>query len=192
MTIPEPIKVTLAITEVFETLGIRYFIGGSMATAAHGVARSTLDVDLIADISESDIDAFDEALGEGFFVDIQMIRNAIRRKASFNIIHKETFFKIDVFPTKGRPFDQSQFKRRTSYPLTGETDQAAYIATPEDNILAKLEWYRLGGEVSDRQWLDILNVVRIQGDRLDRVYLEKWATELQVNDLLITVFAQTS
>jgi hypothetical protein len=180
----EPIAVTMKVVDVLETLGIPYFIGGSMATAVHGVARATMDVDLVADLESRQIGPLIVSLGEDFFADEQMIRSAVKRGISFNLIHKATMFKVDIFPSKNRPFEQSQFKRRVAYTLADDLKETAYVASPEDNILAKLEWYRLGGEVSDRQWQDILNVIKIQGDRLDQVYLEKWADQLKVSDLL--------
>jgi hypothetical protein len=180
----EPIAVTMKVVDVLETLGIPYFIGGSMATAVHGVARATMDVDLVADLESRQIGPLIVSLGEDFFADEQMIRSAVKRGISFNLIHKATMFKVDIFPSKNRPFEQSQFKRRVAYTLADDLKETAYVASPEDNILAKLEWYRLGGEVSDRQWQDILNVIKIQGDRLDRAYLEKWANQLEVSDLL--------
>jgi hypothetical protein len=180
----EPIAVTMKVVDVLETLDIPYFIGGSMATAVHGVARATMDVDLVADLEPRQIGPLIVSLGEDFFADEQMIRSAVKRGISFNLIHKATMFKVDIFPSKNRPFEQSQFKRRVAYTLADDLEETAYVASPEDNILAKLEWYRLGGEVSDRQWQDILNVIKIQGDRLDQVYLEKWADQLEVGDLL--------
>lgn len=84
-----------------------------------------------------------------------MIQEAVLRQSSFNLIHRETFFKVDVFVRSTEPFDQAQFSRRKAYPLSPDAQETAYFATPEDNILAKLHWYRLGGEVSDRQWNDV-------------------------------------
>lgn len=181
----EPIQVTLLVADALESFGIRYFIGGSMATAVHGVARATMDVDLVVDLSEDDIPGLLSVLGDDFFVDEQMIAGALQSGISFNMIHKETMFKVDVFPLKNRPFDLSQLERRVAYELASEPTRKAYIASPEDNILSKLEWYRLGGEISDRQWIDVLNVLRIQGADIDIAYLKKWAKKLNLLDLLV-------
>ena len=186
----EPILVTLLVTEALEALHIPYFIGGSLATAVHGVARATMDVDLVADIYQEQIHPLLDALGSDFFADREMIMNAIQQGISFNIIHKETMFKVDIFPAKNRAYDHSQFKRRSAYMLAEDPQRQAYVASPEDNILSKLEWYRLGGEISDRQWQDVLNVLKIQGDRIDREYLVHWAEALGVSDLLARVFEQ--
>ena len=180
----EPILVTLLVTKAFKSLDIPYFISGSLATAVHGMARATMDVDLVADIQSSHIQPLLNTLGEVFYTDDEMITNAIRQRISFNLIHKETMFKVDVFPAKDRAFNRSQFERREAYALANEPERKAFIASPEDNILSKLEWYRLGGEISDRQWQDVLNVLKIQGERIDRTYLEYWAVQLDVSDLL--------
>lgn len=188
----EPILVTLLVVDAFDALNIPYFIGGSLATAVHGVARATMDVDLVADIQVEQIPQLLQVLGEAFFADNQMIENAISQGMSFNLIHKETIFKVDIFPVKNRAFDRSQFERRTAYALADEPERMAYVASPEDNILAKLEWYRLGGEVSDRQWQDILNVLKIQGERIDRTYLQHWAEQLMVSNLLQRALEQAT
>jgi len=180
----EPIRVTLLVVKVLNDLSIPYFVGGSLATAVHGVARATMDVDMVADVRAEHAQPLVDALGQDFYADTALIRNAVRGRSSFNVIHKPTMFKVDVFIPKGRPFDRSQFARRIAQSLTEEEADQIYIASPEDNILAKLQWYRLGGEVSDRQWRDVLNVVRIQDERLDRTYLRRWASELGVADLL--------
>lgn len=180
----EPILVTLLMVEALEKLNIPYFIGGSLATAVHGVARATMDVDLVANIQSHQIKSLISSLGDAFFADEQMIHNSVSNGMSFNIIHRDTMFKVDIFPSKARAFDRSQFERRVAYTLSDESSQTAYIASPEDNILSKLEWYRMGREISDRQWQDVLNVLKIQGEGIDRAYLESWASELGVSDLL--------
>jgi hypothetical protein len=180
----EPILVTLQVVEVLECLQMPYIIGGSLATAVHGVARATMDVDLLVDIQTKEAATLAQQLGDDFYADIPMMESSIQQGMSFNLIHKETMFKVDIFPKSKHPFDQSQLERRISLPLSIEPERNAYIASPEDNILAKLDWYRQGGEVSDRQWQDVINVIRIQGDQLDRAYLQKWAIQLGVEDLL--------
>ena len=113
-----------------------------------------------------------------------MIAGAIQRHASFNIIHRETMFKVDVFIPSPRPFLQSQLARAQRQTFTLKAKVSAKFASPEDTILSKLEWYRLGGEVSDRQWRDILGVMKTRSEQLDIAYMRKWAKELKVGDLL--------
>ena len=182
--LPEPILVTLKVVSVFEQLGIPYLIGGSFASAVHGVVRATMDVDLVADIQPSQVSTMVMQLEKEFYINGDMILDAIRHTSSFNLIHLETMFKVDVFILKQRPFDLNQMRRRISQSVGDSPDEQAYFCTAEDIILAKLEWYRAGGEISERQWRDILGVIEIQSDRLDFDYLKKWSTALDVQDLL--------
>jgi hypothetical protein len=180
----EPLSITLLVIEAFEKLNVTYLIGGSLASALHGTARSTLDTDLVADLSPEKVNRLVEMLRQDFYIDQGMILDAIEHHSSFNVIHLKTAFKVDVFITKSRAFDQIQFQRRRLEVVANEPERRAYVTTAEDIILVKLEWYRLGGEVSDRQWRDILGVLKVQAGRLDLEYLRKWADELRVTDLL--------
>ncbi|MBC7876963.1 MAG: hypothetical protein H7Y59_07305 [Anaerolineales bacterium] len=180
----EPIQVTLQVVDALEQIGIKYVIGGSLASALHGVARATMDSDIITDFREEHVDPFVQALKSTFYVDEEMIRDAIRHHQSFNIIHLKTFFKVDIFISKEREFDRQQISRRLAYVLSSDPEQSAYVASAEDTILAKLEWYRMGGEVSDRQWRDILGVIKVQAGKLDMDYLGQGANLLNVAGLL--------
>ena len=113
-----------------------------------------------------------------------MIRKAIQAQRSFNIIHLESFFRVDIFVSKKREFDHLQMARRSPHVLSTEPEQSAYVASAENTILAKLEWYQIGGEVSDRQWRDILGVMKVQAGKLDLEYLQRGAKSLRVTDFL--------
>ena len=180
----EPVEVTLKVTNILEELGVPYLIGGSLASTLYGLVRTTQDSDIITEMRPEHIPPFVAALEDEFYIDDQMIASAIQRNSSFNIIHRETIFKVDVFIPRPRPFLKSQLIRAQKQTFTFATEVSANFATPEDTILAKLEWYRLGGETSDRQWRDILGVLKTRAAELDLDYLQKWATELKVNDLL--------
>jgi hypothetical protein len=184
MKLPDIIEVALKVIKVFEKLGIPYHIGGSLASSAFGTARSTLDVDIVADIKPGQAFDISENLKEEFYVDSDMILDAIQKQSSFNLIHLDTVFKVDIFPLKHDPYNQQAFSRRFQKALSEDASRQLFFATPEDIILHKLTWYKAGEEVSDRQWNDVLGVMKVQGDQLDMVYLDRWAKELSVSELL--------
>jgi hypothetical protein len=165
-------------------------IGGSFASSAHGFARATMDVDLLATIDTNQAALLVREIGSDFYADEQSIVRAIRAGRHFNIIHVDTGFKIDIFVAKPDGFDEKQLERKQLKVINDEPELKAYVATAEDTILAKLKWYRLGNEVSDRQWQDVIGIFKIQGDRLDLSYLGQWAKSLGVSDLLEKALAQ--
>jgi len=168
----------------FEKLGIEYYIGGSVASSAYGVARATMDVDIVANVEAGQVDRFVEVLETDYYIDAGMIREAIRRSTSFNLIHLETMIKIDVFIAKDQPYDSEAFARRQADTLDEESSRKFYLSSPEDVVLNKLQWYQKGGSVSEQQWRDVLGVLKVQGDKLDLEYLKYWASRLNLSDLL--------
>lgn len=186
----EATRVTLLVTQTLERLGILYAVGGSLASSLHGVMRSTLDVDIVADVRLEHIQPLAAALAHEFYVDAEMIREAIARHGSFNLIHYETAFKVDIFVCKPRDFDRMQLERRQKVHLATDLSTSIYVVSPEDIVLAKLEWYRLGNQVSDRQWRDIVGVLKTRQGELNLAYLRKWAHTLEVGDLLERALAE--
>jgi hypothetical protein len=180
----EPVEVTLKVTGVFEKLGVPYLIGGSLASTLYGMVRTTQDSDIVAEMRLEHLQPFVSALQQEFYMDDEMIAESLQRNSSFNIIHRETMFKVDVFIPRTRPFLQSQLARAQKQTFTFESEVSAKFASPEDTILSKLEWYRMGGEVSERQWRDILGILKTRSGELDLAYMQKWAKELEVEDLL--------
>lgn len=180
----EAISVTLQVTETLERLGVRYAIGGSLASAVYGVMRATMDADIVANLRPEQAALLVQALGNAFYADQAAIEQAIRRRASFNLLHLDTMFKVDVFVAKDRLLDQAQLSRRQLQQLSLESQRNAYVVSPEDIVLSKLEWYHLGGGVSDRQWQDILGVLKVQGEQLDLDYLRRMAVDMGITNLL--------
>jgi hypothetical protein len=170
---------------VFSGLGISYYIGGSVASSAFGKARSTLDVDIIAKISIAEVKPLVDGLKDIFYISETAILDAIRNSASFNIIHLETMLKVDIFILKKREYDQQAFARKLEDHIDEENPESTFfIASPEDTILNKLEWYLAGGEVSERQWGDVIGVLKVQADKLNLGYMRLWAEKLRVGPLL--------
>jgi hypothetical protein len=100
------------------------------------------------------------------------------------VIDLEVFFKVDVFVSKGRAYDREALARRGREEVKSTPPISAYIASAEDILLAKLEWFRAGGQASERQWRDILGICKLQMFALDDAYLRHWARDLKVLDLL--------
>jgi hypothetical protein len=184
---PDIMAAMLPVIDVFEQLGINYHVGGSVASSIYGIPRTTLDADIVADIRPEYVHLLVNKLKPGYYIDEDSVRDAIRRRSSFNAIHLNTMLKVDVFIVKTRSFDQEAV-RRTQQRILEENNRPVYLASPEDVILNKLEWYKMGGGVSDRQWNDILGVLKVQGAALDFAYLRKWAAALDVTELLNRAF----
>lgn len=183
MTEPvDPIETALAIGRVLEALNIPYTVGGSIASSFAGEPRATVDIDIVAEIHDGHVDALVSAVSGTFYVDAGALRRAVRARSSANLIHQATQLKVDLFVAGGTPLDRRQIARRLAVDL-GD-GRLLYVHPPEDILLQKLRWYRLGGEVSDRQWRDIAAIVRVQGRRLQSEYLREGARVLAVSDLL--------
>jgi hypothetical protein len=184
MVVAEPIQITRRIAKAFESLGISYFIGGSLASSLHGIPRATQDVDIVADIRKEHVDLLVAALKDEFYIDADMINEAIQRNASFNVLHFATMFKVDIFIPKGDKLSKEEIYRREQYPVSGDPSDYLFLASAEDVILQKLYWYQKGDCVSERQWNDILGILQVQSEKLDRTYLINGALQRGVSGLL--------
>jgi hypothetical protein len=174
------------VADAFDQLGIRYCIGGSIASGIHGEYRSTNDADFVADILPEHIASLVRTLKGEFYIDPDMMRGALRVRGSFNLIHLHTAYKVDVYVPKNRLFDRVEIERSQlqPIPLADGVVWQAPVASAEDTVLAKLDWYRQGGEASDRQWRDIIYILRLREAELDMAYLRQGAAWLGVTDLL--------
>ena len=170
------------LTAALTALGIRFLVGGSLASSAHGVVRATLDGDLVALIFPPHAKMLAKALGPGWYADVEMMRQAIQEGRSFNLIHVANAMKYDIFPAS-TAFHEAQLDRAAPAPLPLEGAALCPVATPEDILLAKLQWYRDGGEVSDRKWSDIGGLIAIN-TAMDWEYVNSWAARLGVTALL--------
>jgi len=177
------VRALASVVDALDALGRTYRVGGSVASSALGVPRSTLDVDIVCELRDEDVASFVAALRAAYYVDEDMVRDAIRRRASFNVVHLDTMMKVDVFVARGGAYDRVALSRVVRKALD-ESARAYDLATAEDIVLRKLEWYRLGNEISQRQWRDVIGVLQVQRGSLDRAYLEHWARELGLEALL--------
>ena len=186
MTAPsELLDALMPVVDAFNKLGAAYYVGGSVASGAFGEFRATNDVDVVADLKAGHAQLLVDALGAAYYADVESINDAVRRRASFNLIHFDTMLKIDIFVLRPRTYDQEALRRRMRRRMSTAADAPEVdFASPEDVILAKLDWFKQGGGVSDRQWRDVQGVLRVQSTALDFVYMRHWAAVLAVDDLL--------
>lgn len=193
MPISDPTVAFERLLAALDHLGVRYVVGGSLASFIRGTGRATMHIDLVVELGPAQAETFALALQGEFYADADMIREALDRGISFNVIHFKSSYKFDLFPVASE-FERSQLARGAVVDASpfDTTPLRFRVASPEDIILAKLAWFHKGGCVSARQWNDVLGVVRIQGDRLDRAYLNEWAERLAVRELLDDALRQGS
>ncbi len=177
------VESALALVKILDDLDIPYMVGGSMACIVWGEPRFTQDVDFVMALKPIHIAPFVLALGGDWYWDQSTIEDAIRLRSSFNLIHLAQMVKVDVFVPPEGGFDASKWDRVLQAPLT-DSGQELGITSPEDILLQKLDWFRKGGEASEQQWRDVLSLLRIRGERLDESYMNHWAHELGLQDLL--------
>lgn len=181
---PEALRVALEVIGLLERLGVDYHLGGSYASSIHGVPRQTQDVDLVVDLDEASVEALLVRLPDGYYSDLDSARDAVQRRRSFNLIHLASGVKLDLFVSGAEPFDREELSRSREVRLPSAPERPLRVKSAEDTILRKLQWFRLGGEVSERQWDDVQGILDSQGAALDFDYLGRWATALGLEDLL--------
>jgi len=186
-----PLGETLrALASVLDRLKIPYAIGGSLASAARGLYRATNDADLVAAIGTHQAALLATALGREWYADPDQIRDAIRSGRSFNVVYLQFSQKVDIFPAT-EEFHSVQLQRATAEAPFRDDETLYPITSAEDILLAKLRWYKDGGEVSDRQWQDIMGIVAVNLE-LDKEYLRTWAARLGVQALLARALTPTN
>jgi hypothetical protein len=180
----EPLEILRDVTSRLDRLKIPYMVGGSFAGSFYGFARNTQDADLVVAMQPDSVDEFVRAFSGDFYLDRNMIVEALKRRASFNIIHLASSFKFDFFMLRLGRFDQESFSRRLLRNIDPARNFDAFVQSAEDTVLAKLEWYRMGGGVSEIQWRDVLGILKTQAETADLSYMQRWAQELGIADLL--------
>ena len=168
------------VVEALDAAGIKHMVTGSFASTFHGEPRMTQDIDVVIDPDVSTIALFVGQFDpDTFYVDDAV--SATERRGMFNVIDVTTGWKVDLIIRKDRAFSEEEFSRRLAVRIA---DVATYVASAEDTILSKLEWSAKSG--SERQLRDVVSVIQIQRATLDFDYLQHWATELGIADLLQT------
>ena len=178
----DSIRVLLQVTDMLERLQIPYAVEGTLGSSDYGIARSSLDADIIADMHLEHVEPFIDALAVDFYVDHHMIEDAIARRGSFTLVNYASKFNVDIFIPKLRPFDQMQLKRRQASVVSANPPREVFMTSPEDAILSKLERSRVAADGSNRVWKGVLDPSKAVD--LDLTYLRHWARELKVEDLL--------
>jgi hypothetical protein len=187
----DPLSLAFRIARLLEELDIPYAVAGAVASTIHGEPRATEDLGLIAAVEPRLVDALISKLGSDYYVPTGHLRHAVTHGGSFNVIHLASVRKIDIFVAAADPFTRQELERRALLTIPEHEGRRLWIASPEDVLLHKLRWYADGGSVSDRQWRDVLGIVKVQGRRLDRAYLARWADILGVSPLLQRVWRET-
>lgn len=175
MTEGDPIDVVVSVAEVLDLLDVPYALGGSLAASFFGEPRATADVDVAISIDPATGEDLLARAAAEFYVPLEAARRAIRSGGSFNLVRLADAMKVDLFVLGDGILDRRQIERRVRIALPGGA-ATLWVTSPEDQVLRKLDWFRLGGSVSDRQWRDVLGILRIRGGAIDEDYLRSTAT----------------
>lgn len=175
---------TLAVVRALERMGVRHDLTGSLASSLHGEPRATNDADLVAELRLSHYARLQAELGGRFFLDQEDFAHAAASERYFNLVDEIELAKVDVFCVRDEGYQHEALARTVRLELERDDPFSVDVASAEDTVISKLRWYRLGGEVSDRQWRDIVGVLAVQEGRLDLVHARGWCQRLGVEDLL--------
>ncbi len=189
MKTPEILQAIQPVITALNELSIPYYIGGSIASSMYGIARATMDVDMVADIKPCHVSTLKQLLEKDYYVDENMIMDAMRRSSSFNLIHLETMIKIDIFFQKADSYSEQALNRKRKDVLV-EYDDASefFFSSAEDVIINKLKWFEMTERMSERQWLDVIGVLKVQNTKIDIEYLKYWCAKLDLVSLLEAAF----
>jgi len=183
-----PLEQVVAVGAILDSLDIAWVLGGSLASSIVGEPRSTMDIDIAVRLpAERVVELVDAVRGE-YYVDESMALDAVARHSSFNLIHSGTGMKVDLFALGDDPLDVRQLARRERIVVDAEV--SIWVGAADDQVLRKLRWYRMGGEVSERQWRDVLAILKVQGPRISTEELLVAADPLGLADLVERAVAE--
>lgn len=188
---PDPFATLQRLLVILDGLQLDYVIGGSLASSFYGIPRATNDIDAVVDLAPERLEAFLRAAEVDFYLDPHVAAEAVRERRVFNLLDRRDFDRVDIFVLPETPSRRQQVLRRRKGELVfGSRRLWAFLPSPEDLILTKLEWYQLGNQVSERQWDDVRNVLRLQAANLDWSYLTDWAAAMGLTTLLARARAE--
>ena len=179
------------VAKTLDSLRVRYYVGESVASSYHGAARSTMDVDLVCELLDEHVSQLVKSVGEEFYVSENAARDAVKRRSCFNLIHQPTSFKVGLFVSRERDFDLECMRRATTARFGERQHIDVRVASVEDSIVSKLEWFRLSNETSERQWDDVSRLRDLLGEAADIDYMQKAARSVNVEDLLKRLFGES-
>ena len=174
----EQLEVLKLVAERLEQASIAYMISGSIALSYYAEPRLTRDIDIIVELRSDDAERLADLFATDFYIDTEAVRDAIARHGMFNVIHYESIMKVDFIVRKDTPYRQQEFLRRCAIDVEG---MRLWIVTAEDLVLSKLVW--AAESRSEMQLQDVRNLMTAV-TTLDWTYLEHWAAELNVVELL--------
>ncbi|MGA1368082.1 MAG: hypothetical protein ACO394_06145 [Blastocatellia bacterium] len=191
-TPPDLITALIPLTDLFDSWGVDYFIGGSIASSAHGIPRATTDIDLVAALTEDLVKPLGEKLSKSYSIEEAAVRRAVANLGSFNVIHLATMLKLDIFVRGSGEYEIEEARRAARIPFDDALEGRQFpVASAEDMIIVKLDWFRSGGEVSERQWSDITGLIKVRAQTLDWDYLWRWTGRKGTHHLLAKAVTET-
>jgi hypothetical protein len=165
-------------------IGAPWYVGGSVASSLHGIPRATQDADVVAALRSGDGRWLVETLGAEFYADSHAAEQAIGAGRSFNVIHLQTMFKIDVFVLHDDAYGRRAMSSRLLRIVSEDPAVSLPVATAEDTVAHKLYWYRLADERSEKQWRDLVGVLKTLAGEVDVERLRLACADLGVDDLV--------
>jgi hypothetical protein len=179
----DPLRIAAKLAAIFESMHVRYLLGGSLASSTFGEPRATMDIDMVVDLGPEQVAAFVAAVEGEFFTDPDWLLQETRRRGSFQIVHRDSMMRVDVFVPMwtGVHLWKWQVRRRIRLPTVDNAE--IDVTSAEGIVITKLMWFRSGGEVSERQWRDVLGVLKAQRATIDVPTLRMRAAEVGVDDL---------
>lgn len=182
-----PLDLVVRIGAILDDLGLDWVLGGSLASSLVGEPRATLDIDVAVVLERRNVEALVAAVRADYYVSESMVLEAVEHGSSFNLLHFETGFKVDVFVLTDDALDRRQLAGRQTVTLDDGT--TIWVGSPIDQVLRKLRWFQSGGEVSDRQWRDVLAILTVQAQRIDHAELLAAADQLGLGPLATRALA---